>query len=75
MVDAEIRSWLDAAYNDAKKILTKNKNMVAKLAEELLKRETLTGDEIMEIVGKRPAKKTVVRADKGAAKKARVAKK
>ncbi len=75
MVDAEIRSWLDAAYNDAKKILTKNKNMVKKLAEELLKRETLTGDEIMEIVGKRPAKKTVARADKGATKKVRVAKK
>lgn len=74
-VDAEIRAWVDAAYNDAKKILTKNKNTVAKLAEELLKRETLTGDEIMEIIGKKTAKKTVSRADKGATKKARVAKK
>lgn len=78
VVDAEIREWVDAAYKDAKKILTKNKNMVAKLAEELLQRETLTGDEIMEIIGKKTTKKTGARTthtDKDATKKARVAKK
>lgn len=68
MVDAEIKSWLADAYTDATRILNKNKSVVKKLAEELLKRETLTGDEIMEIVGKKPAKKTTV-------KKAKVAKK
>ncbi len=61
-VDAEIRSWLDVAHNDAIKILTKNKKMVEKLANELLERETLTGDEIREIVygksKKTTAKKT-----------------
>ena len=68
MVDVEIKSWLDAAHRDAVKILTKNKAMVRKLAEELLKRETLTGEEILEIVGKKtPAKPKV--------KKAKVAKK
>ena len=68
MVDAEIRAWTDAAYKDAIKILTKNKATVEKLANELLTRETLTGDEIMEIVSrKKPAKK--------ATKKARVVKK
>ena len=68
MVDAEIRAWTDAAYKDAIKILTKNKATVEKLANELLTRETLTGDEIMEIVsGKKSAKK--------ATKKARVVKK
>lgn len=68
MVDAEIRAWTDAAYKDAIKILTKNRATVEKLANELLNRETLTGDEIMEIVsGKKPAKKAM--------KKARVAKK
>ena len=50
MVDGEIRSWLDNAHRDAIRILTKNKKTVEKLAEELLKRETLTGEEIMEIV-------------------------
>ena len=59
IVDAEIKNWIDAAHRDALKILTKNKATVKKLAEELLKRETLTGEEILEIVGKKPAKKHV----------------
>ena len=50
MVDAEIRDWLDKAHVDAVKLLTKNKKTVEKLAQELLARETLTGDEIKEIV-------------------------
>lgn len=56
MVDAEIRDWLDRAHADAVKLLTKNKKTVSKLAEELLRRETLTGDEIKEIVMGKPAK-------------------
>lgn len=58
LVDAEIRSWLDAAYADAVKILSKNKKTVARLADELLVRETLTGDEIKEIVLGKKAHKT-----------------
>ncbi len=50
IVDAEIRAWLDAAHRDAVKILTKNRATVEKLANELLNRETLTGDEIREII-------------------------
>ena len=50
LVDAEIRSWLDNAHRDATKLLTKNRKTVEKLANELLNRETLTGDEIREIV-------------------------
>lgn len=75
LVDAEIKSWIDAAHADAVKIITRNKATVEKLANELLRRETLTGDEIMEIVsGKKTAKK--VAAKKVAkTKKARVAKK
>ncbi len=72
IVDAEIKNWTDAAYRDAVSILTKNKAVVKKLAEELLKRETLTGEEIMEIVGKKSTKKP---AKKIAVKKAKVAKK
>ncbi len=68
LVDGEIKSWLADAYRDAVKILTKNKATVKKLAEELLRRETLTGEEILEIVGKKTTKKTTV-------KKAKVAKK
>ena len=50
LVDAEIKAWLDAAHADAVKHLTKNKKTVEKLANELLTRETLTGEEIREIV-------------------------
>ena len=50
LVDAEIKAWLDAAHADAIKHLTKNKQTVEKLANELLSRETLTGEEIREIV-------------------------
>lgn len=49
-VDAEIRDWLDAAYKDAKNLVSKNKATVDKLAKALLDKETLTGDEIREIV-------------------------
>ena len=62
LVDNEIKAWLDAAHNDATKHLVKNKKTVEKLADELLKRETLTGEEIREIVfgkQKKVAKKVV----------------
>ena len=49
-VDAEVKSWINNAYTDSSKILTKNKTLVKKLAEELLKRETLTREEIEKIV-------------------------
>ena len=65
MVDAEISNWLDAAHSDATRLIKKNRDTVKRLAEELLKRETLTGAEIAEIVkGKKPAA-----ARKSAAKK------
>ena len=56
LVDAEVKSWLDTAHADATKLLSKNKETVRKLAEELLARETLTGEEIMEIVSGKSAK-------------------
>ncbi len=57
LVDSEVRAWLDAAHKDAVRLLNKNKDSVKRLAEELLKRETLTGEEIKEILGKK--KRTV----------------
>jgi len=71
LVDAEIKDWLDRAHADAVKILTKNKKTVEKLADELLKRETLTGDEIKEIVlGKKAPAKKVAKTVKTVSKKA-----
>ncbi|MGI5845810.1 MAG: ATP-dependent zinc metalloprotease FtsH [Alphaproteobacteria bacterium] len=52
-VDNEVKAWLDVGHKDAIKVLTKNKTLVKKLAEELLKRETLTREEIEKIVLKK----------------------
>ncbi|MCR4917510.1 MAG: ATP-dependent zinc metalloprotease FtsH [Alphaproteobacteria bacterium] len=68
LVDSEIKSWLDAAYRDAIKQLTKNKKTVEKLAQELLKRETLTGDEIKEIVSGKNKKSGTKKVGKTARK-------
>ena len=69
-VDAEIKNWTDSAYRDAVKILTKNRATVEKLANELLARETLTGEEIREIIsGKKTAKKTTKAKKKNVVKK------
>ena len=65
IVDDEVRAWLDAAYKDAHRLLTKNRATVEKLAEELLRRETLTGDEIKEIIaGKKTARKSAPKTTK-----------
>ena len=70
LVDAEVRAWLDVAHADATKLLSKNKDTVRKLAEELLARETLTGDEIKQIVlGHNATKKTTKKEPKKKIKK------
>lgn len=51
VLDAEIKSLIDAAYKDSLKVVSKNKIKVKKLAEELLKRETLTAADINKILG------------------------
>ena len=63
LVDNEIRVWLDTAHKDAKSILTKGKAVVDKLAKALLDKETLSGEEIKEIVfGKKATvKKTMAK--------------
>jgi cell division protease FtsH len=50
LVDAEVKKWMDTAYKNARAILVKNKTRVKKLAEALLKRETLTREEIEKVL-------------------------
>ena len=49
-VDAEVKSILDAAYADAKRILTENRSLLDDVSEFLLVKETITGDELMAYV-------------------------
>jgi cell division protease FtsH len=49
-VDAEIRKIVDLGYKRAKKILTEKISDMHKLAKALILYETLTGDEIMDLI-------------------------
>ena len=49
-VDKEVLRLLDAAYADAKRILTENRQLLDEISEFLLVKETITGDELMAYV-------------------------
>lgn len=50
LIDKEIKSFVSEALNNAKEIIHKNKDKLNELAEELLEKEVLTGDEVKEIL-------------------------
>ena len=50
LVDEEIRSIADGVYSDAKKLLKKYSKQLKIVAEALLEYETLTGDEIKDLI-------------------------
>jgi cell division protease FtsH len=49
MINEEVRAIIDQQYAAAKQLLTKNRPQLDKIAEGLLKYETLTGDEVAAI--------------------------
>ena len=57
IIDAEVRRLIDEAYDAARKILTKKKKDWIALAEGLLEYETLSGDEIKQLLaGEKPSR-------------------
>ncbi len=52
-IDREVKKILDACYKRAQKILKEHKKELDKVAEALIKRETLDQDEFEKIVGKK----------------------
>ena len=64
-VDAEVRKWIDNAYKDAKSLISKNKATVERIANALLDKETLSADEIRDIIAnkKTVAKKTTKKSN------------
>ncbi|MCR5856643.1 ATP-dependent zinc metalloprotease FtsH [Mesorhizobium sp. J428] len=57
IIDAEVRRLIDDAYVEAKRILTKHKKEWIAIAEGLLEYETLSGDEIRQLIkGEKPAR-------------------
>jgi cell division protease FtsH len=57
IIDAEVRRLIEEAYSFAKQVLTKKKKEWIAIAEGLLEYETLSGDEIKQlIVGQKPSR-------------------
>ena len=57
IIDAEVRRLIDDAYSEATPILTKQKKGWIAIAEGLLEYETLTGDEIKQMIaGEKPSR-------------------
>ncbi len=52
LIDAEIRSLVDSAHKRATEVLTTQRDKLELLAEALLEFETLTGDDITELMAK-----------------------
>ena len=50
IIDMEVRRIIDEAHDEAKRILTEKKDEWTRLAEGLLEYETLTGEEIIEVM-------------------------
>jgi cell division protease FtsH len=60
-IDAEIRRLVEAGYEEANTILTEKRGDLETLAKGLLEFETLTGDEIKDLLlGKRPNRESVI---------------
>jgi cell division protease FtsH len=60
-IDAEVRRLVEAGYAEAEQILTDKRPDLETLAKGLLEFETLTGDEIKDLLaGKRPVRESVI---------------
>jgi cell division protease FtsH len=60
-IDGEIRRLVEAGHDEARKILEEKRDSLETLAKGLLEFETLTGDEIKDLLnGKRPNRESVI---------------
>ncbi|KPJ75329.1 MAG: hypothetical protein AMK72_05200 [Planctomycetes bacterium SM23_25] len=50
-IDAEVQTIMGGEYADAKQRLNQNREALARVAEELLKREVMTAEEVKEVIG------------------------
>jgi cell division protease FtsH len=55
-IDTEVRKIIDNAHEEARKILTKHKDQVIKIAKRLLDKETITSEEIQSLIHPEPTK-------------------
>ena len=55
-IDAEVRDLVDVAYNRAKQVLQDNSNILDKLAEMLIDKETVDAEELQELLASNDVK-------------------
>lgn len=56
-IDQEVQNIIESAHKKARQILTENINKLHELAEYLLEKETISGEEFMRILENEPAEK------------------
>jgi cell division protease FtsH len=61
-VDAEVRAFVDKAYDRCAKLLAKHKKDLATLAEALLEHETLDADQVKNLLAGKPVVTAASRA-------------
>jgi len=54
LIDEEVRRIINECYDRCKEILTDKKDLISKMGEALLTKETLTLPEIVDLLGPRP---------------------
>ena len=70
-IDTEVRKIIESCHKQAKKIITDNKKDLIKIAETLIEKETLTAEEIDELIkeNRKSEKKTVKKSSSKPVKK------
>jgi cell division protease FtsH len=54
LIDQEVRRLIDEAYRDAERIVRENADKVKRIAEALLKYETITGEDVKRLLAGEP---------------------
>jgi len=52
LIDGEVHSIIENCYNDAKKMLIQNNDILNELSEKLIEKETLDKEEVVAILGR-----------------------
>ncbi|MGF1458247.1 MAG: ATP-dependent zinc metalloprotease FtsH3 [Leptolyngbyaceae cyanobacterium] len=56
IIDSEVRQLVDQAYSRAKQVLVENRNILDKLADMLVEKETVDSEELQELLTTNPVK-------------------
>ncbi|GKX67856.1 ATP-dependent zinc metalloprotease FtsH [Inconstantimicrobium mannanitabidum] len=69
IIDEEVLNIIKKCHNDAKDVLNNNRDLLTEIADVLLEKETISGDEFMDIIYKKYPEKKAEREEKEKQKK------